>query len=90
MIYIRYYNLVSELVLYMLRAFDCVDHSKLWKALIEMGIPDHLTYPLRNLHVGEKATVRTLYGATGSRLRKKYDKIICCHHVCLTYMLSTS
>ena len=72
----------------MLRAFDCVVHNKLWKALIEMGIPGHLT--LRNLHVGQKATVRTLYGATGSRLRQEYDKIICCHQVCLNSTLSTS
>ena len=46
------------------KAFDCVDHDKLWKALREMGIPDHLTYPLRNLDVGQEATVRTLYGTT--------------------------
>ena len=46
------------------KAFDCVDHDKLWKALREMGIPDHLTYPLRNLDVGQEATVRTLYGIT--------------------------
>ena len=46
------------------KAFDCVDHDKLWKALREMGIPDHLTCPLRNLDVGQEATVRTLYGIT--------------------------
>ena len=44
------------------KAFYCVDHDKLWKALKEMGIPDHLTCLLRNLYVGEEATVRTLYG----------------------------
>ena len=44
------------------KAFDCVDHNKLWKALEEMGIPDHLTCLLRNLCVGQEATVRTLYG----------------------------
>ena len=44
------------------KAFDCVDHSKLWKALKGMGIPDHLTCLLRNLYVGQEATVRTLYG----------------------------
>ena len=44
------------------KAFDCVDHDKLWKALREMGIPDHLTYPARNLYAGQEATVRTLYG----------------------------
>ena len=40
------------------RAFDCVDHNKLWKILKEMGIPDHLTCLLRNLYAGQKATVR--------------------------------
>ena len=39
--------------------FDCVDHNKLWKILQEMGIPDHLTCLLRNLHAGQEATVRT-------------------------------
>ena len=39
--------------------FDCVDHNKLWKILHEMGIPDHLTYFLRNLYAGQEATVRT-------------------------------
>ena len=46
------------------KAFDCVDHNKLWKILKEMGIPDHLTCLLRNLYVGQEATVRTLYGTT--------------------------
>ena len=41
------------------KAFDCVDHNKLWKILHEMGIPDHLTYFLRNLYAGQEATVRT-------------------------------
>ena len=43
-------------------AFDCVDHNKLWKILQEMGIPDHLTCLLRNLYVGQEATVRTGHG----------------------------
>ena len=43
------------------KAFDCVDHNKLWKAFKEMGIP-HFTCLLRNLYVGQEATVRTLYG----------------------------
>ena len=46
------------------KAFDCVDHNKLWKILKEMGIPDHLTCLLRNLYVGQKATVRTRHGTT--------------------------
>ena len=41
------------------KAFDCVDHNKLWKILKEMGISDHLTCPLRNLYAGQVATVRT-------------------------------
>ena len=41
------------------KAFDCVDHNKLWKSLQEMGIPDHLTCLLRNLYAGQEATVRT-------------------------------
>ena len=46
------------------KAFDCVDHKKLWKILQEMGIPDHLTYLLRNLYAGQEATVRTGHGTT--------------------------
>ena len=46
------------------KAFDCVDHNKLWKILREMGIPDHLTCLLRNLYAGQEATVRTGYGTT--------------------------
>ena len=46
------------------KAFDCVDHNKLWNILKEMGIPDHLTCLLRNLYAGQEATVRTGHGAT--------------------------
>ena len=46
------------------KAFDCVDHNKLWKILKEMGIPDHLTCSLRNLCAGQEATVRTRHGTT--------------------------
>ena len=46
------------------KAFDYVDDNKLWKALKDMGILDHLTCLLRNLYVGQEATVRTLYGTT--------------------------
>ena len=46
------------------KAFDCVDHDKLWKALREMGVADHLTCLLRNLYAGQEATIRTLYGTT--------------------------
>ena len=46
------------------KAFDCVDHSKLWKVLKEIGIPDHLTCLLRNLYASQEATVRTGHGTT--------------------------
>ena len=46
------------------KAFDCVDHKKMWKILKEMGIPDHLTCLLRNLSAGQEATVRTGHGTT--------------------------
>ena len=46
------------------KAFDCVDHDKLWKILKEMGISDHLTCLLRNLYAGQEATVRTGHGTT--------------------------
>ena len=46
------------------KVFDCVDHNKLWKILQEMGIPDYLTFLLRNLYAGQEATVRTGHGTT--------------------------
>ena len=46
------------------KAFDCMDHNKLWKILKEMGIPDHLTCLLRNLYACQEATVRTGHGTT--------------------------
>ena len=46
------------------KAFDCVNHDKLWKILKEMGIPDYLTCLLRNLYAGQEATVRTGHGTT--------------------------
>ena len=46
------------------KAFDCMDHNKMWKFLKEMGILDHLTFPLRNLYTGQEATVRTGHGTT--------------------------
>ena len=50
------------------KAFDCVDHNKLWKILKEMGIPDRLTCLLRNLYAGQEATVRTdMQQQTGSK-----------------------
>ena len=46
------------------KAFDCVDHNKLWKIMKEMGIPDHLTCLLRNLYTGQETTVRTGHETT--------------------------
>ena len=46
------------------KAFDCVDHNKLWEILQEMGISDHLTYLLKNLYAGQEETVRTEHGTT--------------------------
>ena len=46
------------------KAFDCVDHKKLWEILREMGVPDHLTCLLRNLYAGQEATVQTGHGTT--------------------------
>ena len=46
------------------KAFDCVDHNKLWKILQEMGIPGHLTFLLRNLYAGQEATIRTGHKTT--------------------------
>ena len=66
------------------KAFDCVDHNKLWKILKEMGIPEHLTWLLRNLYAGQEETVRTGHGTT------EYVKAVYNHPVYLTYMQSTS
>ena len=55
---------IFYLILQISKAFDCVDHNKLWKILNEMGIQDHLTRLLRNLYAGQEATVRTGHGTT--------------------------
>ena len=68
------------------KAFEFVDHNKLWKILQEMGLPDHLTCFLRKLYAGQEATVRTGRGTTGSKLGKEYDKAVYCHPAYLTYM----
>ena len=67
-------------MLHCAKSYDCVDHNRLWKILKEMRIPDHLTCLLRNLHTGEKATVRTIHGTTDwFQIRKG---------VCQGYLLS--
>jgi len=54
------------------KAFDCVDHNKLWKILKEIGIPDHLTCLLRNLYAGQEATELDMKQLTCSKLEKEY------------------
>ena len=66
------------------KAFDCVDHSKLWKILREMGIPDHLTCLLRNLYAGQEATEPDMEQQTGSKLGKEYIKAVYCLPTYLT------
>ena len=73
------------------KAFDFVDHHKLWKILKEMGIPDHLTCILRNLYAGQEATIRTGHGTTDwFQIGKGVVEAVYCHPVYLTYLQSTS
>ena len=72
-------------------AFDCVDQNRLWKILQEMGIPDYLTYLLRNLYAGQEATVRTRHGKTNRfQIGKGVLKAVYCHLDYLTSMQSAS
>ena len=62
------------------KAFDCVDHNRLWKLLKEMRILDHLTCLLRNLHASQEATVRTGHGTRDwFKSGKEYIKAVYCH-----------
>ena len=72
------------------KAFNCVDHNKLWKILQEMGIADHLTCLLRNLYAGQEATVRTGHGTTDWFQIGKGVCQGCILSPCLSYMQSTS
>ena len=74
------------------KAFDCVDHNKLWKNLKEMGIPDHLIYLLRNLYAGQEATVRTGHGTTdwfqiGKEVRQGYILSPCLFNLYAEYIM---
>ena len=74
------------------KAFDCVDHNKLWKILQEMGIPDHLTCLLRNLYAGQEATVRTGHGTTdwfqiGKGVRQGCILSPCLFNLCAGYII---
>ena len=67
------------------KAFDCVDHNKLWKILKVMGIPDHLTCLLRNLYAGQEAKLELdMEKQTGSKKEKEYIKAVYCHCAYLT------
>ena len=73
------------------KAFDCVDHNKMWKILKEMGIPDHLACVLRNLYAGQESAVSTGYGtADWFKIGQEYIKAVYCHPAYLNYMQSTS
>ena len=69
------------------KAFDCVDHNKLWKIPQEMGLPDHLTCLLGNLYASQEATVRTGHGTTDWF---QIGKAVYCHPTYLTYIQCTS
>ena len=74
------------------KAFDCVDHNKLWKILKETGIPDHLTCLLKNLYAGQKATVRTGHETTdwfqvGKGVRQGCILSPCLFNVCADYIM---
>ena len=73
------------------KAFDCVDHNKLWIILEEMGIPDPLTCLLRNLYAGQGTTVRTGHGTTDwFQTGKGVRQAVYCHPAYLTYTQRTS
>ena len=74
------------------KAFDSVDHNKLWKILKKMGIPDHLTCFFRNLYEGEKATVRTGHGTTdwfqiGKGVRQRCILSLCLFNLYAEYIM---
>ena len=77
-------------LLTMPKAFDCVDHNKLWKILKEIGIPDHLICLLKNLYAGQEARVRTGHGTTDWFQIWKGVRQGCILSSCLFYMQSTS
>ena len=66
------------------KAFDCVDHNKLWKILQQMAIPDHHNCLLKNLYAGPEATEQDVEQQTGSKSGKEYIKAEYCHPAYLT------
>ena len=92
-------NRVPEKHLFLLidyaKAFDCVDHNKLWTILTETGIPDHLTCFLRNLYAGQEATVRTGHGTTdwfqlGKGVRQGCILSLCLFNLYAEYIMQMS
>ena len=71
------------------KAFDCLDHNKLWKMLKKMGIPDHLTCLLRNLYAGQEEAVRTRH-ETDSKLGKEYKGYILSSCLYTEYVMQTA
>ena len=83
---------ISSCIIAYAKAFDCVDHNKLWKILKGMGIPDHLTCLLRNLHAGQEATVRTGHGTTdwfqiGKGVHQGCILSLCLFNLCAEYTM---
>ena len=77
------------------KALDYVDHYKLWKILQEVGIPDHLTYLLRNLYAGQEATVRTGHGTTdwfqiGKGVRQGCTLLTCLFNLYAEYTMKNT
>ena len=70
--------------------FDYIDHSKLWKILQEMRLPDHLTCLLRKLWIKKQQLELDMKQLTGSKLGKEYVKAVCCHPAYLTYVQNIS
>ena len=81
----------TSALLTMPKPFDCVDRNRLWKILHVLGIPDYLTFLLRNLYGGQKATVRPGHGTTAwFQIGNEYIKAVYCHPAHLTSIQSTS
>ena len=72
------------------KAFNCVDHNKLWKILKDMGIPSQFTCLMRILFAGQEVIQPDIEQWTDSKLGKEYNKAVYCHPSYLTYMQSTS
>ena len=72
------------------KAFDCVDHNKLWRILQEMGIPDHLTCLLTYMQVRKQQLELDMEQQTATKQKKEYLQAVYCHPAYLTYMQSTS